>query len=165
MKKVYYNWKDIEAAVIKIGNQMRDDNWHPDYIVGLTRGGLSPAVLLSQYTGVPMHTLKVSLRDEHNCESNLWMAEDAFNGKRILIVDDINDTGATLAWIKEDWQSSCSPKDQRWRAEGVFGTNVRIAAIVDNMSSNERIHYPSIKIDKSKEDCWVSFPWEEFWIK
>ena len=29
-------------------------------------------------------------------ESNAWMSEDAYNGKNILIVDDINDTGAVI---------------------------------------------------------------------
>ena len=47
-------------------------------------------------------------------ESNTWMSEDAYgypgsdtdeNKKNILIVDDINDTGATFNWIKEDWES------------------------------------------------------------
>ena len=63
-----------------------------------------------------MYTLDVRLRDGDTQESNLWMAEDAFGvpdwekqagrkGKNILIVDDINDTGATFQWIKEDWPS------------------------------------------------------------
>ena len=34
--------------------------------------------------------------------------------KNILIVDDINDTGATFNWIKEDWPSGCLPMDTRW---------------------------------------------------
>ena len=53
-------------------------DWRPDYIVGLTRGGLIPAVWLSEYLDIPMHTLEVKLRDHSNTESNLWMAEDAF---------------------------------------------------------------------------------------
>jgi hypoxanthine phosphoribosyltransferase len=55
----------------------------PDYVVGLTRGGLVPANLISQYLGCRMETLKVSLRDDANSESesNLWMAEDAYGHK------------------------------------------------------------------------------------
>jgi hypoxanthine phosphoribosyltransferase len=81
-----------------------------------------------------METLKVSLRDSSGeSESNLWMAEDAFNGKNILIVDDINDTGATLDWIINDWQSSCLPDDSKWL--NIWGNNVKIAVLVDNLSS------------------------------
>ena len=114
MNKVYYTWQQVEGAVLDIARQMFAHDWKPEYIVGLTRGGLVPANLLSQYTGIPMHTLNVSLRDSNSGESNLWMAEDAFKGKKILIVDDINDTGATIDWIKQDWPSGCFPNDSEW---------------------------------------------------
>jgi hypoxanthine phosphoribosyltransferase len=73
---------------------MAQSKWVPDYIVGITRGGLNPAVMLSQYLNVPLNTLKISLRDadENGCESNLWMSEDAFGydkvPMKILVVDD-----------------------------------------------------------------------------
>ena len=172
MKKIYYSWKDVQGAVLEIARQMSiDDNWRPDYIVGLTRGGLIPATLLSQYTGIKMHTLNVSLRDGNESESNLWMAEDAygFNAenvgdpccKNILIVDDINDEGNTIAWIKQDWQSSCLPNDARW--EHVWGQNVRIATLTNNMASKETVDYSVWEVNKAEEDCWLVYPWEEFW--
>ena len=79
-KKVYYTQNDIEGYLHNIIRGMVADNWRPDYIVGLTRGGLIPATMLSHYMNVPMHTLNVSLRDgvDLGSESNLWMAEDAF---------------------------------------------------------------------------------------
>lgn len=171
MKKIYYSWKDVQGAVLEIARQMSiDDNWRPDYIVGITRGGLIPATLLSQYTGIKMHTLNVSLRDGNESESNLWMAEDAFGynrpdglpaAKNILIVDDINDEGNTIAWIKQDWQSSCLPNDARW--EHVWGQNVRIATLTNNLASKEDVDYSVWEVNKAEEDCWLVYPWEEFW--
>jgi hypoxanthine phosphoribosyltransferase len=168
MKKIYYTWQDVEDQTQEILRQTQLDNWQPDYVVGLTRGGLVPANLISQYLEIPMETLKVSLRDGGQTESNCWMAEDAFGykqeiSKNILIVDDINDSGATLNWIKQDWQSSCFPNDSHWAF--VWGNNVRVATLVDNEASKSEltVSYSAVGLNKAEEDCWIVFPWEAWW--
>jgi uncharacterized protein len=163
VNKVYYSWSQVEGAVLDIARQMSTHNWKPDYIVGLTRGGLVPANLLSQYTGIKMHTLNVSLRDHDNCESNLWMAEDAYNGKKILVIDDINDTGATIDWIKKDWPSGCHPNAIRW--PDVWGDNVRFAVLTHNQASEFKDpDYSVWTVNKADKDCWLVYPWEDFWL-
>ena len=168
MNKIYLTWQDVEHHTQEILRQIHADAWRPDYVVGLTRGGLVPANLISQYLGCRMETLKVSLRDDTECESNLWMAEDAFGHemeqpKNILIVDDINDTGATLNYIREDWPSGCFPDNPRWTK--VWGSNVRVAVLVDNESSKSEIpvSYSAVDINKAEQDSWIVFPWEEWW--
>lgn len=165
INKKYYEYIHVHDWVNKITYQMYRDEWRPDYIVGLTRGGLIPAVIMSNNLGIPMHTLEVSLRDSDlGPESNLWMAEDAFgyNGdrKNILILDDINDTGATLDWIIEDWQKSCLPDDERWA--DIWGNNVRFAVCIDNLSSkfSRCVNYCAKTINKAEDDSWIVFPWE-----
>jgi len=163
MKKIYHTWQDVEQQTQEILRQIHLDAWRPDYVVGLTRGGLIPANLISQYLGCRMETLKVSLRDGAEQESNLWMAEDAYNGKNILIVDDINDTGATLNWIREDWPSGCFPKDKSWKQ--VWSNNVRVACLYDNESSRSKLDvaYSAVAINKADKDVWIVFPWEDWW--
>jgi hypoxanthine phosphoribosyltransferase len=165
MKKVYVNWSDVERQTQEIIRQMYLDEFHPDYVVGITRGGLIPANLISQYLEVPMHTLKVSLRDDDQCETNAWMAEDAFAGKKILIVDDINDSGATLNWIRQDWQGSNLPNDTAWAQ--IWGGNVRVAVLYDNQSSHNEIEvtYSAEQVNKFETPQWIVFPWEEWWRK
>jgi uncharacterized protein len=159
MKKIYYNWSQIEGACLDIARQINQDNFKPDYIVGISRGGLVPAVLLSQYLNIPMHPLTVSLRDHTHTETNCWMAEDAHRGTTILIVDDINDSGATIEWIKDDWQSACIPNDSLWK-ESVWGNNVRVATLVEKNYTDYSSDYTAWH---SYDECWVVFPWEEFW--
>ena len=164
MKKVYYSWQDVENQTQEILRQLQRDAWRPDYVVGLTRGGLVPANLISQYLEVPMECLKVSLRDDNSQpESNLWMSEDAFEQRRILIVDDINDSGATLNWIQEDWQSSNLPDNPKWQE--IWGDTVRVAVLVDNEASASELNvsYSAVDLNKAEEDVWIVFPWEDWW--
>ena len=160
MKKIYYTWSDVESQTQEIIRQITLSDWRPDYVVGLTRGGLTPANLISQYLEVPMETLKVSLRDNVEKEHNFWMAEHAAEGQNILIVDDINDTGATLAWIEQDWQDSVASAN--WIK--IWNSNVRVAVLANNSASEyKRIDYSAVDINKAEEDSWIVFPWEDWW--
>ena len=159
---------DIQRLVNKLCRDISLSKWRPDYIVGLTRGGVIPAVMISHYFNVPMHSLNVSLRDsDMGPESNCWMAEDAHgymdSPKRILIVDDINDSGATFNWIKEDWELSCRGED-RWKH--VWGESTRFAVLFENVSSEfGNVTYFAEEINKAEKDVWIDFPWEDWWTK
>jgi hypoxanthine phosphoribosyltransferase len=182
IKKHYYSWQDVENACVSIALQMYKDQWRPDYIVGITRGGNVPATILSNMLDIRCEALKISLRDDGadlGPESNLWMSEDAFGynypeesgvtgtrwdikqRKNILIVDDINDTGATFNWIKQDWQSSCLP-NETYAWDSVWHKNVRFATITDNQASefNGTVDYTVHEVNKAEEDIWLVYPWE-----
>lgn len=178
MKKIYYDWRDVEGAVLELARQIQNTGWKPDYIVGVTRGGAVPAILLSQYLNIPMYPLHVSLRDgdDHDCVSDLGMAEDAFGyhrtddlpgssnphlRKNILIVDDINDSGATIQWIMKDWPSGCLPNNTAW--DEIWHENVRFAVLTNNLYSKSEVDYYCWEVNKAEDDCWLVYPWEEFW--
>jgi xanthine phosphoribosyltransferase len=165
MNKLVIDYDKFKGLVAKMCQEIATDNWKPEYVVGLTRGGLLPAVMISHYLNVPMQSLDVSLRDGGECTSNLGMAEDAFDGKNILIVDDINDQGSTLNWIMKDWPSGCFPHDERW--DYIWGSNVRFAVVVDNLSSQCSVgmNYWGMEVNKAENDVWIEFPYEEWWTK
>jgi hypoxanthine phosphoribosyltransferase len=158
--KRYISEQEMKTGVLDIVSQMYSDDWRPDYIVGVTRGGLIPAVMMSHYTGVKMHTIDVRLRDaDHSPEHAVWMSEEAGAGKRILIIDDINDTGETFKWIVTDWEESNPPAD--WL--DIWGNTVRFATIIDNVPSKFDVDYTSIEINKAEDPAWIVFPFEEWW--
>ena len=181
-KLAYMSFKKLLAHTHDVCRQINIDKWQPDYIVGITRGGLTPAKLISHYYNLPMYTLDIRLRQDLSgigTESNVRMARDAFGhtfdtddlsasefglsqSKNILIVDDINDSGATFLHLQNDWQNNCLPTDERWNH--VWGNNVRFAVIVENTSSEFKgITYYSKEINKLEDDVWIVFPWEEWW--
>ena len=179
--KLYHSDKHVRTWIHKIVRYMAQDNWRPDYIVGFARGGLIPAIMLSHYMNVPMQTLNASFRDNDlGPESNLWMAEDAYGyipkeertdaevtsdptkRKNILVVDDINDSGRTLGWIKQDWPGGCLPSDPAW--DDIWNNTVRFAVLVNNDASEFKdVDYAGTHINKLETPCWVVFPWENWW--
>jgi xanthine phosphoribosyltransferase len=165
MNKYIINNTEFKILVTGICREISAGEWRPDYIVGITRGGLLPAIMISQWFDIPMQSLDVSLRDNKICVSNLGMAEDAYEGKNILIVDDINDTGATLNWIMQDWPSGCHPDAIRWPE--IWNKNVRFATVVDNLASkfNAVVDYVGMEVNKAETDVWIEFPYEEWWTK
>ena len=195
MNKLVITPRQFNKLVQKICRDITLDGWRPDYVVGLTRGGLTPAVMISHYFDVPMKSLDVSLRDGGDTVTNCGMAEDALgyplpelevgndlasvlegasellemgvgkDWRNILIVDDINDTGATFNWIMKDWQDVNKPNDPGW--DHVWNENVRFAVIVDNLSSKSEVivDYVGKHINKAENDVWVEFPWEDWWSK
>lgn len=163
MKYLTLSWDETHRLTLNILRQMQLENWRPDYVVGITRGGLVTANLISQYLDVRCETLKVSLRNDSRCDSNPEMAANAYAGVNILIVDDINDSGATLNWICDDWQGNVSVDASHWSQ--VWGKNVKIATLIDNESSSSKISvdYTGKMINKIEDPVWVEFPWEIWW--
>ena len=74
-------------------------------------------------------------------------------GSKILIVDDINDTGATFKWIRDDWNIDLDSEK----------SNVKFAALIDNIPSEFVVEYNGVEINKEENPEWIVFPYEEWW--
>tara|TARA_X000001036_G_scaffold230058_1_gene214952 strand:- start:92 stop:556 length:465 start_codon:yes stop_codon:yes gene_type:complete len=148
IKKHYYSWQDIENMCSSIVLQMYNNNWRPDYIVGLTRGGNIPATIISNMLDIPCEAMKVSFRNDDRVDKNFWLSE-LVQEKNILIVDDINDTGATFEWIKNDWM-----------LENILH-KVKFATLTENIASDfGDVSYHVHEVNKAEEDVWLVYPWE-----
>jgi hypoxanthine phosphoribosyltransferase len=157
-KTINFDLEKTQSAIARIAMAMYKDNWRPEYIVGITRGGLVPAVMLSHMTKIPMNTLCVQLGTDdfdENVEMNCWMADDACSGKNILIVDDMIRSGEALEWIKKDWQSSIHID-----ISDIWHKSVRFASLVDCGISETAADYCGEEINCEDENIWVDFFWE-----
>ena len=148
IKKNYFTTSQMRNALIQIEDQMVHSNWMPDMILGINRGGCIPGVYLSHILNTPQEVLDIRLRD-HTTKPNLSVLEKAFAfQKKILIIDDINDTGATFQYIIDNF--------------GKQEEKIKFAALIHNKPSKAKVDYQGYEIDKSKDPAWVVFPWEEW---
>jgi|688.fasta_scaffold136225_3 hypoxanthine phosphoribosyltransferase len=147
--KVYYSYNQIKSFQLEIVRQLAKDSYRPDLIVGLSRGGLITAVELSYYLEVPMMPLKVQLRDG-DPRSNQQLDSVVKGARRLLIVDDINDTGATLEAVIDSYSPHAD-------------TEIKTAVLIDNSSSRFSVNYAGYTINKLDNPEWCVFPWENWW--
>lgn len=153
IEKRYISQGEIKSYCLNIVSMMFRDDFKPDIVVGITRGGLWPAMMLSHYLGIKMHTLDVRLRDGDIKENAKYLKSEMIKGKKILLIDDINDTGATFKWIRDDWNVDYDSEK----------SNVKFAALIDNVPSEFVVEYAGVEINKEENPEWIVFPYEEWW--
>jgi len=137
---------DIETLALAI----EADAWQPDFIVGVGRGGLVPGCFLSHRTGIPLLSVDHSSKVYDFAEALLvHLAGCCARGERYLFVDDINDSGKTIAHMRA-----------AIRDNGGDPANVRIAVLIDNAVSSAKVDYSASRIDRTYDKDWFVFPWE-----
>lgn len=151
MNKVHITWSRVEDGVTTIFEKL--GGWKPDMIIAISRGGLIPAVMLSHILKVrDIHTLKIQSYTDTNDQFDIEMLPpyldfDLIFNKKLLIIDDIQDSGRTINWVKS-YLSQFSRKE-----------NHRYAVLVTKLEISEFGCYTAEHIN-SKD--WVVFPWESY---
>ena len=131
------NWKtltnEVEALAEKISSK-------PDIVIGITRGGLVPARLLSTFLEVKkMHCVSVVKSDEKR--SVVTEITENISGKKVLLVEDMLETGRSLEVAKKYLEEK--------------GANVKTACLyIVPITENKPDHY------LREVDSVLEFPWE-----
>ncbi|MFQ5892068.1 MAG: phosphoribosyltransferase [Candidatus Methanofastidiosia archaeon] len=147
MEKVYLDWAKVDEAVWTLVDEVRKD-FIPEILVGIARGGLIPAVRMSNI----MDDLLMRIVDVKFYE-NIEKRREApkitvpltgdVKGMKVLIVDDVADTGKTLETVKKHVL-------ERGALE------VKIAVIAKKSRSITEPDYHIFETEK-----WIVFPWEK----
>ncbi len=147
--KIIYSWQDFDHDISYLTNQIAYRLWIPDYIVGVKRGGLIPAIALSHRFNKPLIMMSCQLRDSNDNEVRLYEVEDISKDKNILIVDDMCDSGITLSKIIHKFIASEFNID-----------NIKTCALFYNTSQSFIVDYTTRTIDRNIDQRWIIFPWE-----
>lgn len=143
-------YEDFLAKVRLLSQRVLQGDWQPEFVIGIGRGGLVPAVYVSHQLGLPMlsidHSSKVpGFADELLAKVAAMSAE----GRRLLFVDDINDSGGTIQYIRD-----------LLTRNGCDDANLRFAVVINNQRSKVEVDLWADTIDRSEDKRWFVFPWE-----
>jgi hypoxanthine phosphoribosyltransferase len=140
-------WDELGSGTRELAEQVRDDGYRPDLILGIARGGLLVAGALSYALGVK-NTFTMNVEFYTGVDERLPVpmllppVPDLvdLHDSRMLIADDVADTGQTLALVK----GFCA---------GQVG-EVRVAVLYEKPRSIVECEYVW-----RRTDHWVVFPW------
>lgn len=136
--KRFVTWDYISQSTSDIASAT---SYCIDVVVGLERGGLVPAVMYSHLARVPM----VSVRKDE-----LSKIAELAKTKKVLVLDDIVDTGATFREISESLDIAA-------HGNVVFAALMRDPKCVFETTVNSA---PLITVSSTQGD-WIVFPWEQ----
>ncbi|MCX6819381.1 MAG: phosphoribosyltransferase [Candidatus Aenigmarchaeota archaeon] len=146
----YFTFDEIGAMAYDLGDKIKNDNFKPDCLIGIIRGGLFVVRIISDrfpeadvftirtkyYTGIGQTSGELKILQPAERE---WV-----EGRKVLLVDEVVETGESLYRSLEHIISK-GPKE------------VRTAALHTKPQSKKKI-IPNYSLEET--DRWIIYPWE-----
>jgi hypoxanthine phosphoribosyltransferase len=143
----WMTWEDLGAAVDDLATQIDGSVFNPDAVLALARGGLPLAGALAYALDVKnMATLNIEFYTgvDERLEEPLLLPPvpdlGLLRAERLLVVDDVADTGRTLALARD----FCAQ----------HGPEVQTAVLYEKPHSVVRCDFVWRRTDR-----WINFPW------
>ncbi|HID60379.1 MAG TPA: phosphoribosyltransferase, partial [Hadesarchaea archaeon] len=143
------SWDYIYTLCIQVADQVKHSEYEPDLIVAVSRGGWVPGRVLSDILNLPkIATIKVEYyTDVYKTRSKPEITQPLpidVSGKRVLLVDDIADSGRSLELVRQHLYEQ-GAKD------------VKICTLYHKPWSTVKPDF-----NARKTNAWVCFPHEIF---
>jgi uncharacterized protein len=140
-------WDELGQGARALAESIHGDGWAPDLVLGISRGGLLIAGAIAYALGVK-NTATMSVEFYIGIDERLELpmllppVPDLvdLDHSRVLIADDVADTGATLALVR----AFCA---------GKVG-EARVAVLYEKPRSEVACDYVWRRTDR-----WINFPW------
>ena len=141
------SWDVLGTCARDLSQMVADDGYHPDMILGIARGGLLVGGAIGYALGVK-NTFTMNVEFYTGVDERLEMpmilppVPDLidFADFKVLIADDVADTGATLKLVQEFCEGKVA--------------EVRCAVLYEKPRSEVKCEYVWKRTDR-----WITFPW------
>ena len=141
------SWQDLGDGARELAELVHRDGYKPDIVLAIARGGLLVGGAIGYALGVK-NTFTMNVEFYTGVDERLEMpmllppVPDLvdFAEQRVLIADDVADTGATLALVKDFCQGKVA--------------EVRCAVLYEKSRSAVSCEYVWRRTDN-----WIEFPW------
>ena len=140
-------WNKIRKILLEQAEKIRKENFKVDIIIGIARGGWIPARILSDFLDISdLASMRVEFylgpSETRKAPILTQGVSSTVSGKNVLLVDDIADTGKSLALAKDHILEKGA-------------ADVRILTVYRKPWSDVNPEYFG-----RETPCWVIFPWE-----
>ncbi|HEW64227.1 phosphoribosyltransferase [Fervidicoccus fontis] len=143
-------WSEVESWSRDLARKIIDSGYQPDVIIAIARGGVVTARILCDYLGVlDLLSIKIEHWIETAAHTENATVKYSFNtdlsSKRVLLVDDICDTGKSIVVAKEHITEKSRPLEIK-------------TATMQYISSVAK-YKPDYYVDDVKDWIWYLYPW------
>lgn len=147
--KEVLTWESFGTASRDLAQMIVDSDFTPDIIIAVARGGLLPAGALSYAMGVKLSDA-VNVEFYTDVHETLpdpvllapMLDTESISGRKVLVVDDVVDSGRTLALVLELLSG--------------HGAQCRSAVVYEKPQSEVKPDYAWKATDE-----WIVFPWSD----
>lgn len=153
MERLHLSWEDLLRLVRRLAEALSGEPF--DLVLGVARGGLIPTALLAQALGARniLTAAVMFYEGEETLSEPVFLQfppDPLLFGKRVLVVDDVWDSGRTAFAVKA-----------RVRQAGGFPL---VATLHFKPSRNQVPDEPDVYAEAT--EAWVVYPWAtEVWLK
>ncbi len=96
-------YNDIHTACYQFTSLVGEMQWNFDRILGVSRGGLLPAMIVSHMLKLPMTPISYSSKHGRGDNRNHANELPIVDGSTLLLIDDICDSGETLREVRQHY--------------------------------------------------------------
>ncbi len=149
-KVIYIPWSTAIRHCYELAVKVAESSYEPQVIIAVSRGGLIPARIVSDVLGVyELYAIRSTLYMHGRIIGgkpliSAHLPAELVEGKRVLVVDEVVDTGATMVSIL-GYLRKLNPLE------------LRTAAI--HYKSSTSTYRPDYYVVELKEWKWIYYPW------